>query len=148
MYSYNFKEVYGLATEDEIEIWKNHSDEIIRTSKPLEMVVDYLRKEKAKGSTIILVTARHIDFLGSTTDWLHKYDIPYDKLYMGATDKYDPLKQERISQFLDDKGSLIENLMNTDLKDTCELTLVDAPYNRGFASHSRFYVKRGMFNGV
>lgn len=140
MFDYQFKKVYGLTVEDEIAIWNEHTEDIIYTSEPIKKVVDYLKQQKELGNDIAIVTARSSKYFEVTKEWFHKYNVPFDRLYMSQTDKYDALKYEKAIRFLDDKGSLIEHLMGTDLKDTCNLTIIDAPYNKEFKSHSRFYL--------
>lgn len=140
MWDYQFQAVYGLSVEDEVKIWTDHTDEIIRTSVPIPKVVQYLKEQKALGHDIAIITARSSKHFDVTKEWFHDYNIPFDRLYMGQTDKYEPIAYEKAIQYLDDKGSLIENLMGTDLKDTCDLTIIDAPHNRKYKSHSRFYI--------
>lgn len=137
MLSYHFAEIYNLSKEEEISIWKEQTKDIILNSEPNVKIVDYLKSLKSKGHKITIVTARPVEYLGVTKYWLEKQGIKYDALYMGQSDKFDVLHSEKVVQFLDDKGELIENLMNTPLAETCELTIVDAPYNRNFKSHSR-----------
>lgn len=140
MFDYHFKVVYDLAVEDEVKIWDAHTESIIAESKPIIQVVDYLKEVKSKGNDVAIVTARHSKYLDVTKEWFDRYNIPYDRIYMGETDKYEPLAFEKAVQYLDDKGSLVEKLMGTDLQDTCDLTIIDAPYNQQFKSHSRFYL--------
>lgn len=139
MYAYEFKKVYELEVEHEISIWKKYTTEVALESGLNTRLVNYLHKRKKQGARIVLVTARQVEFEKQTRDWLLKHEIPFDKLYMGETDKYQTLKDEKADRFFDDKGSLVENLMHTDLAEDCELTIVDSAYNKDFISHSRFY---------
>lgn len=140
MYDYQFQTVYELSVEAEVNIWAEHTDDIIRTSMPIPKVVHYLKQQKALGNDIAIITARSSKHFDVTKEWFKTHNIPFDRLYMGQTDKYEPIAYEKAVRYLDDKGSLIENLMGTDLKDTCDLTIIDAPHNRKYKSHSRFYI--------
>ncbi|OFI49268.1 capsular biosynthesis protein [Floricoccus tropicus] len=63
--------------------------------EPYSEVVEMMRQYKSKGYQIILQTARqmnthkknigkiNIDTLPTIIEWLNKWDIPYDELYVG-----------------------------------------------------------------
>lgn len=140
MYDYHFAKVYDLSPQDEVAIWKEQTKNIILASEPNISVVNYLKRLREQGNGITIVTARGVEYTEETAFWLKKYGIQYDSLHMNQTDKFKVLHNEEVVRFLDDKGELIESLMSTPLAETCELTIVDAPYNRKFKSHSRFYV--------
>lgn len=135
---YDFSPIYQLNDGDYLATWFKHAEEIILTSDLNKKVFDNLMREHECGSEIIIVTARDSRFDTLNHEILTKLGIPYSKLYTNQSDKLDVLIQNNASRFFDDKGDLIENLMNTPLEKSCELTIINAPYNQEFKSHSRF----------
>lgn len=135
---YNFAEYYEMTEEDYLHTWIEISERVVRESKINQKMLNNLKLEKSVGSEIIIVTARETFLHDLNKEILDELKIPYDRLYVGHLDKYDVLKENKTTRFFDDRGELVEHLMTTDLADTCELTIVDAPYNKNFSSHSRF----------
>lgn len=136
--SYNFSHLYGMSAEEYLETWISLSERIVKHSKLNKKILNNLLMEKSQGSKIIIVTARNKELDDLNKKVLNKHGIPFDEYYSNQTDKYHVLRSENASRFFDDNGELVENLMNTDIESTCELTIVDAPYNKNFKSHSRF----------
>lgn len=135
---YSFGYLYGLSPEEYLETWLSISEEVIVKSEVNEKMLQNLRLEKEQGSRILIVTARDKKLERLSEESLIKHNIHYDGIYSGSEDKYATLKKENVSRFFDDRGELIHRLMQTDLEKSCELTIVDAPYNKNFQSHSRF----------
>lgn len=138
--TYDFSHMYDMDYKEYVQTWIDLGDRIVTESKLNDKMFQNLLLEKSKGSDIIIVTARNGGLDELNKEHLKNLNIPYDRYYSNQNDKYDVLKDEKASRFFDDKGELIENLMNTDLNGICELTIVDAPYNKKFKSHSRFYL--------
>lgn len=137
---YNFGYLYDMSEEEYLETWIQLSEKIVTESKINKKMLENLHSEKEKGSRIIIVTARDKKLDRLNEEILYKNGILFDAYYSDNLEKYSVLKQEKVNRFFDDRGELIHNLMETDLEESCELTLVDAPYNQEFKSHNRFYL--------
>lgn len=76
--------------------WQN-PDNILRLDVPNEIVVSVLRDWRERGKVITIVSARNDKNRGITEQWLAKYGIHYDALYMRRDGDYRPdnvFKQE------------------------------------------------------
>jgi uncharacterized HAD superfamily protein len=49
-------------------------------------IVDKVRKARAEGNNVVILTARSAHYREETKKWLHKNEIPYDALVMRPTD--------------------------------------------------------------
>jgi len=49
-------------------------------------IVKKMRKAKANGDAVVILTARSAHYRDETKKWLHKNEIPYDALVMRPTD--------------------------------------------------------------
>lgn len=136
---YSFAKVYGISSNEEVNIWKNFSSEIIAGSTVNERLVLNLIEE-AKENDIIIVTARDKVYRNLNRDILKHYNIPFTDIVDNVFDKYESLKKINAHKFYDDRGELIEELSKTDLVDNCELILVDAPYNQKIPFQNRYYL--------
>lgn len=86
--------------------------------KPIKWTIDLLRILKTNGYLIYLVTGRTDNIRGKTINWLNRYNIPYDKLFMRQTGdhRHDyEIKLELINDFIndiwfavDDKQSVVD----------------------------------------
>ncbi len=52
-------------------------------AEPIPGAREALQQFKAEGYFLILHTARHINKLRATQDWLRRHEIPFDHLVMG-----------------------------------------------------------------
>lgn len=100
---------------------------IMKVKEGAKEIIDQLR---ALGYEIYFITARNTnhyqDPLKTTTDWLAKNDIKYDKLIINAYDKIDVCKKEKIDIYMDDIASICDKVMNLGIK----TYLVDTIYNK------------------
>jgi len=63
-----------------------------------EDIVDKMKKVKANGEDVIILTARSAHYRSETKQWLHKNHIPYDSLVMRPTD--DKEKDKKVKKEL------------------------------------------------
>jgi len=72
---------------------------------PIWPVINVLLAMKAAGYKIVLCSGRDGDFRQRTVDWLARFGVPYDALYMRAGKDYradDIIKEELLDQILAD----------------------------------------------
>ncbi|PRX34867.1 hypothetical protein BX659_102184 [Orenia metallireducens] len=99
--SYDFRDAYGLSTEEVEDFINKKGLEIFETVPPRPKCKEVLTRLKAKGYQIILVTARPEENNQVTLEWLSKHEIPFDKLYH-SDEKINICKKEEIEFFIDD----------------------------------------------
>ena len=87
------------------KFWKQNFNKINDIS-PRPLVRKYLEKLRDKGHEIYIVTARNYeeftDPVKSTTKWLNKHKIPYNKVIANASNKGQVCKDNNIEVFFDD----------------------------------------------
>ena len=65
-----------------VEIWDVDGTLTTTGDTPRQDAIDYVRKDAAEGTTIIIVSARSIDRLDDTRAWLEANDVPHAALYL------------------------------------------------------------------
>jgi hypothetical protein len=77
-------ERFTLATKPNGKIdWDiAHKEELIKNDKPNYPMIDLAKKYKKDGFQIIVLTGRPESVKNVTDEWLKKYGVDYDKLYM------------------------------------------------------------------
>ncbi|OCL26429.1 hypothetical protein U472_10530 [Orenia metallireducens] len=99
--AYDFRDAYGLTTEEVETFIGERGLEIFKTVPPRPKCKEVLTRLKSKGYQIILVTARPEENNQVTLEWLNKHQIPFDKLYH-SDEKITICKAEGIELFIDD----------------------------------------------
>ena len=61
---------------------KLHDPELIRTDEPMYKTIDLINDLANFNISIFILTARFISTKQVTEQWLHDYNVPYDKLVM------------------------------------------------------------------
>ena len=92
--------------------WQN-PDNILRLDYPNELVVSVLRDWRERGKHIVIVSARNDKNRAVTEEWLAKYGIHYDALYMRPDGDYRPdnvFKQELLDNIRKGGEDLIERV--------------------------------------
>lgn len=79
--------------------------------------LEFLSKLHDEGNEIIFITARHYgeynDPYNITLNYLNKYNIPFDKIIVGALDKAKACIDEDIDLFVDDNISNCEKVIES-----------------------------------
>lgn len=105
--SYNYIEtVLGIDGENIERFWKENLVTLFKTVEPKENVSEVINKLKDEGHKIIIITARwnedYCDSENLSKEWLKKYNIKYDKIYIGAESKIEIAIKEKLDLFIDD----------------------------------------------
>ena len=118
---YNYIEnVLQISKEEMEEFWKINLADLTKKVKPKEKSIEVINKLKEEGNNIIIITARwNEDYCDSeklTKEWLNKYNISYDKLYIGAESKKQIAIDEKIDVFIDDSIKNCEEVSSANIE--------------------------------
>lgn len=128
------------------------------TVKPIENTIQFLKKLKHEGHTIIIYTARRMlthsgnvgkvvkDIGKQTFDTLEKFDIPYDELVFGKpiADMY--IDDRAINPYRNDMKSL--GLINADnIKSNKYVNILPTNKYNNIEIKEKFFIKKGLIDG-
>ncbi len=155
----DFSEVFGWNNDDVNSFFKKYYLKALEEIEPKFNVKEVLTNLRKQGHKIIFITIRNDKECAGeneayriTSEWLNKYEIPYDELHVGISDKKDFCKTNNIDVFIDDsekncravselgiKTFIAMNSFNLDFKDDN----IDNVY-----SMSEFYNKILKLNNI
>lgn len=79
----------------------------VLSDEPNWQIIENVRKYKSRNFKIVIFTSRPESIRVPTEQWLHKYEIPYDILYMRSLEdmkiSHVELKHKMYRTFIDDK---------------------------------------------
>lgn len=111
----------GMHREDHLrgerKDWKTYYSKL-QYDSPIDIVVRWVR-ELAKEYTIVIVSGRPDTYQFGTVEWLRKYDIPFDYIFMRPGNLKSPdteikknfldlMPKDRIFMVLDDRPSVVQ----------------------------------------
>lgn len=121
----NFSEVFGWSKEETYKIFKEYYLQVLREIEPKFNVKEVLTKLRNEGHKIIFITVRDDNECGGlntaynkTSDWLKKYNIPFDELHIDIKDKKTFCQENNIDIFMDDSANHCLGVSETGIK-TC-----------------------------
>lgn len=124
---YSFMKTYGLTQEQWEDFLRNGLAIGYKKETPQMYAEHIINKLRSEGHKIILITARSIDDIEVTKEWLQSYGIKYDKL-IHDTDKSSVCLKEGISVMLEDNFDNAVACAEAGIK----TYLFHAPYNANF----------------
>lgn len=99
------KHLYGWTIEEDKNFWDIYYEKIMENVKPKDDAVEIIN-ELAKVHNIIIITARWDKENGIvskiTKEWLEKYNINYNKLFVGYINKTQIVNENNVELFIDD----------------------------------------------
>lgn len=99
------RHLYGWSDEEDKNFWNLYYEKVMENVKPKHDAIEIIN-ELSKENNIIIITARWDRESGIiseiTKKWIEKYNINYDKLFIGHLDKRDIVKENDIELFIDD----------------------------------------------
>lgn len=120
-------ESLGLNQEQFWAWWHDNQVEIYDQADPLPGAAETLRRLKAGGAHIAVVTARRQEAEAVTVAWLDRYGFPYDEAVFGADDKLSIAQALNLSiGFEDDPKNALA------LAEVMPMILIDNAKNRTF----------------
>jgi hydroxymethylpyrimidine pyrophosphatase-like HAD family hydrolase len=98
--------------------WKT-SNAMVKDDEPFKIVIEWVRQIYRSGHVVVFVSGRSTECAIETEEWLLKYGIPYDYLFMRNGGDYrddtivkqailDRMPKDRIEFVIDDRPSVVE----------------------------------------
>lgn len=119
----NFSEVYGWDDDEVYTFFRTYYLDALKEIEPKEDVKEVLEKLREEGHKIIFITVRNDKECGGegeahriTTEWLNKYEIPYDELNLDIHDKKAFCKEHNIDVFMDDSIKTVSAVKELGIK--------------------------------
>ncbi len=118
---YYLKALYGWDDKTKFQFFDTYYKNILEESYPMENAVPVINNLKKKGNEIFFITARLLNIKNCDTEKitknsLEKYNIPYDKLIINASDKLKFCVENEIDIFIEDSFDTCKELEKNGIK--------------------------------
>ena len=128
---YYLKELYGWDNEAKVAFFEKYYKKVLEECTMLPYANKVIQKLKANGETIYFVTARLMNIEGCDSESITRkslldFDIPYDKLYVGISDKLTFFKEHNIDVCIEDSYETCREFTNNGIKSI----LMTTPMNK------------------
>ena len=125
------KYLYNLTEEEDEKFWNIYYEKIMENVEPKENVIEVIN-ELSEKNNIIIISARWDRENGIikkiTKEWLKKYKIHYDKLFLGCEDKRKIAKESNIDIFIDDSYKTCKQISELNI----ETLIMNTRLNKNF----------------
>lgn len=126
--------MFDWTDEEEKTFYKENIERIAINLKAIEGASKYIKKLKQDGHTIYIISGRdngeYTDPYNMTKNWLEKYDIVYDKLFLvdayNSHSKTEICLENNIDIMIDDSKRMCTDIKKYGIR----ALLMDTPYNR------------------
>ncbi len=134
---YYMEEQFFLTAEENREFWRQYIFDLLIAIPPRSFATEVIHKLRQEGHKIYILTARDNQYLTNQYEgmsdfyirhWLNKYNIEYDGIITGTSNKRDKCLEGKFDLMIEDKGSNIEMI-----RKIIPVFVFDAPYNQGFS---------------
>lgn len=127
-------EMFSWTKEEERTFYKNNIERIAINLKAIEGASKYIKNLKEDGHIIYIISGRdngeYSDPYKMTIDWLKKYDIVYDKIFLvdayNSHSKTEICLEHNIDVMIDDSKRMCKDIKENGIR----ALLMDTPYNR------------------
>ncbi len=113
------RHLYGWSSEEDKKFWNLYYERIMRNVEPKEYAIETIN-ELSKENNIVIITARlykdEIITSQITKEWLKKYNINYNKLFVGYLDKRYISKENDIELFIDDSFNTCKQISESGIR--------------------------------
>ena len=114
---YYLKALFGWTDESKYNFFNLYYKKVLEDVKPLPGAQEYITKLKEEGNEITFISSRITSIEGCnpeeiSTNTMNKYNIPYDKIIVGAYDKLQYCIDNKIEIFIDDSLEVLQELSN------------------------------------
>lgn len=143
-------EMFNWSKEEERTFYKNNIEKIAINLKAIEGASKYIKKLKEDGHIIYIISGRdngeYSEPYKMTTDWLKKYNIVYDKLFLvdayNSHSKTEMCLKHNIDVMIDDSKRMCKDIKENGIR----ALLMDTPYNRDTEEFERVNSWEEIYN--
>ncbi len=126
--------MFDWTDEEEKTFYKENIERIAINLKAIEGASKYIKKLQEDGHIIYIISGRdngeYSDPYKMTIDWLKKYDIVYDKLFLvdayNSHSKTEICLEHNVDVMIDDSKRMCKDIKDNGIR----ALLMDTPYNR------------------
>lgn len=127
-------DMFDWTQDEEKEFYKNNIEKIAINLKAIEGASKYIKKLKEDGHVIYIISGRdngeYTEPYKMTKNWLEKYDIIYDKLFLvdayNSHSKTEICLEYNVDVMIDDSKRMCRDIKDHGIK----ALIMDTPYNR------------------
>lgn len=128
------REMFDWNKEYEEKFYKDNIENFANLFKPIKDCSKYIKLLKEEGNTIYIISGRdngeYSDPYNMTKNWLEKYDIVYDKLFLvdayNSHSKTEICLEHNVYVMIDDSKRMCKDIKDNGIR----ALLMDTPYNR------------------
>ena len=128
------REMFDWNKEYEEKFYKDNIENFANLFKPIKDCSKYIKLLKEEGNTIYIISGRdngeYSDPYNMTKNWLEKYDIVYDKLFLvdayNSHSKTEICLEHNVDVMIDDSKRMCKDIKDNGIR----ALLMDTPYNR------------------
>lgn len=148
----DFRDMFNWDKEYEENFYKTNIEYFASLFEPIKDVSKYIKKLINDGNEIYIITGRdngeYSDPYNMTVNWLKKYDIPYDKLFLvdsyNSHSKTEICLKHKIDIMIDDSKRMCNDINKHGIK----ALLMDTPYNRDNKDIERVCSWKEIYNYI
>ena len=144
------RDMFNWNKEYEEKFYKENIEYFASLFEPIEECSKYVKLLKEEGNTIYIISGRdngeYSNPYKMTIDWLKKYDIVYDKLFLvdayNSHSKTEICIEYNIDVMIDDSKRMCKDIKDNGIK----ALLMDTPYNRDTNEFERVNSWKEIYN--
>lgn len=144
------RDMFNWNKEYEEKFYKENIEYFASLFEPIEECSKYVKLLKEEGNTIYIISGRdngeYSNPYKMTIDWLKKYDIVYDKLFLvdayNSHSKTEICLEYNIDVMIDDSKRMCKDIKDNGIR----ALLMDTPYNRDTNEFERVNSWKEIYN--
>lgn len=144
------RDMFNWDKEYEEKFYKENIEYFASFFEPIEECSKYIKLLKEEGNTIYIISGRdngeYSNPYKMTIDWLKKYDIVYDKLFLvdayNSHSKTEVCLEYNIDVMIDDSKRMCKDIKDNGIR----ALLMDTPYNRDTNEFERVNSWKEIYN--
>ena len=144
------RDMFNWDKEYEEKFYKENIEYFANLFEPIEECSKYIKLLKEEGNTIYIISGRdngeYSNPYKMTIDWLKKYDIVYDKLFLvdayNSHSKTEICLEYNIDVMIDDSKRMCKDIKDNGIR----ALLMDTPYNRDTNEFERVNSWKEIYN--
>lgn len=146
----SLRTLFEWDNEEKLNLWKENIETITYNINPRPLLKETLIEIKKQGIEIYIISVRgkkyYEDAYLSTTKWLEKNNLVYDKLILTSNNKGDVCFENNIDAFIDDRPLICDEVSSKGIK----TFIFDNVFNKDYFNENvtRIYSFPGFFNEI